>query len=1411
MTLVHQQPNGNLEGHKLLILLQYPGIGPFIEALQSRFPGLEIDHVECDRFREESIDVVPKEAWNGVTILLTGTVLPSPEWVPDIKLVQLTSAGANFALQKPLFTETDVTLCTSNGVHGPQISEWIIATFLSHQHHLSNYWDFQKQAHWNWLSHLNVDDAVQQRVGILGYGAIGRQTARVCTALGMSVHAYTLNPRSRPRERADRAYSPSGLGDPDGSLPARWFSGSLRSELHAFLGSDLDLLVIALPLTPQTHHLISGPEFAVLAKKRTFLSNVARGAIVDPDALYEALDGELIRGAALDVTEPEPLPDGHKLWRAKNIIITPHCPWALKQMVIGHGLFATHGIAAGTRIIQEPPLLTVMGQEGHPAQEHVSIPGKIGLLSAEARGRFMDLYYCPSKLKEFKDYHGVPCPADAAYIDSAIALAIYYTNAATISTSDMQSGLFPTFCRMNHSCSPNTSWVYDDSSGMMEVYTSHDVKQGEELTDAYIDVATPRARRARELSNWGFQCACSVCSGPQADEHEKRRCKIWRTNELLALYEEKKKGNQGAIPAFAEMPKSDLEALRPLPGSTFIRVLLLAPGEPDDDVFCWLKLVNLDRDYHLPDSTAPQPLESYTFETAETSTGEELTFDLPMDVYYLKASDGHMLDVPRHPFQRYTALSYVWGSTENPEYIFLNGRNKVPVTRNLFEALQTLRLPKKGRRLWIDAICINQQDPIEKESQVRLMQRIYRQADSVLAFVPVSEQDQGNLQELIPRIVEAGNCCEEARQSRDEALDGHNAANKKEPRNTEGLLSLASLKVRILEIDEESDIRLDELARLQIADQEDRHHEVRNIFLEDFNLPLANDPLWASWRRFFATPYFGRIWILQEFALAKRLEFCFGHVTCEANFVMLAVHYIKIYSGAMNAHYIGHRHPGDPESLSVEAVRGMHAFDHMSSQRILAQYGDDKERLIDLLSKVAQNFQATDPKDKIYGLLGLVGDGGMYQEHVKYLPDETYLETYIRFAKLLVEGGHGLQLICQAGLRVTASDLPSWVPDWTSIVAIHKIKVVEQASRPMSMTVIDKTLVMTGAIVDEICEMGTPFADFQTISDFVEGFSSSCQKLSRWLESSKSSNDSFRIMFHALIGNELPQSDVTARAHLQKGFKSFMNVIRMISENLETVKEGKLVAVQNEYPQEHRTFLNIAQRATIGKRFGMTKGGFFGFIPSLAQPGDHVFRFENSRLTGLPPPPIMSLEELREKATDLSRNIFSNYARLQAILSKHERASQRRWMKKKKQQKIEIFGSTWPGMAEIHRHDFDAWRRDSVQPQAKASARAQRKHFMCPCINQEDLVKPKTWLLLLNSRGHHPPPAFARVDFDAMHFGCVSRNLVATYLNTYIMILHNVSSPGEYGKFVSRYDDENAFQWICERKQFLTGEGLLVL
>jgi phosphoglycerate dehydrogenase-like enzyme len=179
-----------------------------------------------------------------------------------------------------------------------------------------------------------VHNLVGARLGVLGYGSIGRQVARLGSALGMAVIAYTASPRPTPDSRRDRGFIVPGTGDPTGELPVEWFSGVGREPLHAFLAADLDVLVVSVPLTEATRGLLGADEFAILARRNAFVTNISRGGILDQDALIEALrayvadgDGDTrrgLKGAALDVTSPEPLPRESPLWDAPNCIVTPH-------------------------------------------------------------------------------------------------------------------------------------------------------------------------------------------------------------------------------------------------------------------------------------------------------------------------------------------------------------------------------------------------------------------------------------------------------------------------------------------------------------------------------------------------------------------------------------------------------------------------------------------------------------------------------------------------------------------------------------------------------------------------------------------------------------------------------------------------------------------------------------------------------------------------------------------------------------------------------------------------------------------------------------------------------------------------------------------------------------------------------
>ena len=154
--------------------------------------------------------------------------------------------------------------------------------------------------------------------------------ARVSAALGMTVYAHTASPRKTPESRHDVGYIVPGTGDEYGTIPVSWHHGGDRESIRSFLALGLDHLVVSLPLTSDTTHLLGADEFAILSKNcpssrcKPYVTNISRGKVLDQDALLAALNSGELGGAAIDVTDPEPLPSHHPLWDAPNLQISPH-------------------------------------------------------------------------------------------------------------------------------------------------------------------------------------------------------------------------------------------------------------------------------------------------------------------------------------------------------------------------------------------------------------------------------------------------------------------------------------------------------------------------------------------------------------------------------------------------------------------------------------------------------------------------------------------------------------------------------------------------------------------------------------------------------------------------------------------------------------------------------------------------------------------------------------------------------------------------------------------------------------------------------------------------------------------------------------------------------------------------------
>lgn len=194
---------------------------------------------------------------------------------------------------------------------------------------------------------------------------------------------------------------------------------------------------------------------------------------------------------------------------------------------------------------------------------------------------------------------------------------------------------------------------------------------------------------------------------------------------------------------------------------------------------------------------------------------------------------------------------------------------------------------------------------------------------------------------------------------------------------------------------------------------------------------------------------------------------------------------------------------------------------------------------------------------------------------------------------------------------------------------------------------------------------------------------------------------------------------------------------------------------------------------------------------------------------GGPMPRMASPAEVRKEAKEHSRSIFASFDRLNKIIQRHEATIQKRWVKKTRPQRLKILLEAWPNMPASHRPDFEAFRKESNAQ--RGSSTQFKDNFMWPYINQEDLSQTKLMPLFLNARGRHPPPAFAAADNDAMHLGIVTKAIVPVFLNEHTMFLHGGTDPDTYGRLVPWDSDPDAFDLMHSRKQFLPGEGLIIL
>ncbi|KIW24128.1 uncharacterized protein PV07_09860 [Cladophialophora immunda] len=745
----------------------------------------------------------------------------------------------------------------------------------------------------------------------------------------------------------------------------------------------------------------------------------------------------------------------------------------------------------------------------------------------------------------------------------------------------------------------------------------------------------------------------------------------------------------------------------PLPSATSVRVLYLAPGKPDDEVFCFLFPCDLDKD-HARDTTVPRPFENLCIAQAQSSAADHpLQFLLPLDSYIDEsaeddetsrtasarlgapsraeprqdqrgetqdvAGDGGSRDdftsiggtpanvaekngmpreqaastddpsydsvsrpheepsddvwdlmqlmrlhqaggalndhVHRHPFQRFSALSYVWGSIDNPAYIIMNGNTKFWITQNLFRALKSLRRPDVAQSLWVDAICMNQQDAEEKKLQIALMRRVYQQAEKVIAFVPQTPDDTQSLNDLVVKILNAGRKCQELIDSgvimdQNELLESTEAANAESPGEAPSSPSKREINIKQLPL------------------------KPTGTCIEDYDLPPEDDPAWIAWRKFFASPYFRRIWILQEYAMARSVDYRFGDGQAPSSLMLLAMYYVRYMSRLLNAHYLGR---GENSELTRAALLGWKGLEGMTIERVSIQDGDEAEKLIHKIHS-AMSFDATDPRDKIYALLGLVSDAGAFMDLVTYEQDQTYAKVYRSFARAFIENGHCVNILRMACLMPWNPELPTWIPDWSASTASmtsaissdHRFRAGGESE--LHATINQDQLILAGTTFDTIEFVADAFVPFSgnsplsagalRLQDFFETFAISTGQVCNHVNPQDSAPTMAQMLsaismqpkpFLLSQPDHEPGTGTGTDTGALKDLALCQMLLVRLMHYLEIEDHANHKVVFTAFPEKDRDFIQLVAENTVSRRFCVTKAGKrVGLVPERAQVGDHV-------------------------------------------------------------------------------------------------------------------------------------------------------------------------------------------------------------
>jgi hypothetical protein len=564
---------------------------------------------------------------------------------------------------------------------------------------------------------------------------------------------------------------------------------------------------------------------------------------------------------------------------------------------------------------------------------------------------------------------------------------------------------------------------------------------------------------------------------------------------------------------------------------------------------------------------------------------------------------GVIIHVPYESPGEYRALSYVWGADRRTKEL-LTPDGTLQITFSLNKALQGLRHREKPIMLWVDAICINQKDNAEKAQQIRLLPKIFQNAESTYAFLEGGKGSDAAIRMLM--------------QVRFKAAGDEKSKLERERADQEAEDNLE------IELADEIDLRESSKSRKRTSSK-------RRICSEDWpedlprvpaswkyrSIPDLDATIWSSVGALFHLPWFRRVWIIQEIVGAPHVKIVCGKWIIDWNDLHLAI-----------------------EIIDREVQMSDNDFSHLKSSWepflvLAAQREWEARHYRWTLMMLLENFryaESTLSRDRLFALLGLASDGNEAEFEPDY--DSTLEDVVLKFARGFVRQGRGMQMLYRGGLGHQSHRFPSWIPDWTvkRASSLHDCSeggISFAASGPQQGKIkcIPNTdeLLVEGYEVDEIESIGKS----SNIEEEWENYFNEVDTMINSATLAPVRHLPEDLKWKVPIAGVLwPKVAVSGGLDLKSSYTAFRNYLYSkqkgkAKENGDSVGGCPLpteyaLLIENmaagSYEKKAANYIAALQGTLHGWRFVVTKKGYVGVVPNIAQVGDVVAIMKGGRV-----------------------------------------------------------------------------------------------------------------------------------------------------------------------------------------------------